>query len=99
MMTDKQALLGMSLFELKQAVTNLGMPEFTAKQIAKWLYSQHVSSIDEMTNISKSNREKLKEHFLYRLCKVYRCTVFQRWNHKISFPNSIRKVCRNSIHT
>ena len=34
MMTDKQALLGMSLFELKQAVTNLGMPEFTAKQIA-----------------------------------------------------------------
>ena len=62
-MTDKQALLGMSLFELKQAVTNLGMPEFTAKQIAKWLYSQHVSSIDERQIYLKSNRGKLKETF------------------------------------
>ena len=63
MMTDKQALLGMSLFELKQAVTNLGMPEFTAKQIAKWLYSQHVSSIDEMTNISKKQSRKAQRTF------------------------------------
>ncbi|MBO7046913.1 MAG: 23S rRNA (adenine(2503)-C(2))-methyltransferase RlmN, partial [Prevotella sp.] len=29
----------------------------------QWLYQQHVSDIDEMTNISKANREKLKEHY------------------------------------
>ena len=54
----------MSLDELKTVVKELGMPQFTAGQIAKWLYQQHVSSIDEMTNISKANREKLSEQFV-----------------------------------
>ena len=63
MQQDKRVLLGMSLDELKTVVKELGMPQFTAGQIAKWLYQQHVSSIDEMTNISKANREKLSERF------------------------------------
>ena len=58
-------LMGLSLDELKTVVKELGMPQFTASQIAKWLYQQHVRSIDEMTNISKVNRERLAE----------RCTV------------------------
>ena len=53
-------LLGMTLAELKNLAIELGMPAFTGSQIAKWLYSQHVETIDGMTNISKSNREKLK---------------------------------------
>ena len=40
------------------------MPAFTGGQLTKWLYQQHVVSIDEMTNISKSNREKLKESYI-----------------------------------
>ena len=55
--------MGMTGSELKEAVRELGMPAFTGGQIARWLYQQHVSSIDEMTNISKQNRERLKEHF------------------------------------
>jgi 23S rRNA (adenine2503-C2)-methyltransferase len=39
------------------------MPAFTGGQIAKWLYEKHVKSIDEMTNLSKANREKLAEHY------------------------------------
>ena len=39
------------------------MPAFTGGQMAKWLYVQKVTSIDEMTNISKANREKLKEEY------------------------------------
>ncbi len=54
-------LLGMTLAELKGAVKELGMPAFTTKQIAQWMYERHVKSIDEMTNISKANREKLAE--------------------------------------
>lgn len=49
--------------ELKEVARQLGMPAFTGGQIAKWLYVQHVASIDEMTNLSKANRELLKEHF------------------------------------
>ena len=60
MQEDKKYLLGMTLGELKEAVATMGMPKFTASQIAKWLYVNHVKSIDEMTNISKANREKLE---------------------------------------
>ncbi|MGP1593492.1 MAG: 23S rRNA (adenine(2503)-C(2))-methyltransferase RlmN [Prevotella multiformis] len=59
METAKKNLLGMTLGELKEVAKSLGMPAFTGGQIAKWLYTQHVRSIDEMTNISKANREKL----------------------------------------
>ena len=63
-MTDqRKVLMGMTGSELKEAVRELGMPAFTGGQIARWLYQQHVGSIDEMTNISKQNRERLKEHF------------------------------------
>ena len=56
----KKPLMGMNLLELKTVAKELGMPAFTGGQMAKWLYIQHVTTIDEMTNISKNNREKLK---------------------------------------
>lgn len=63
MEVGKKPLVGMNLLELKNVAKELGMPAFTAGQMAKWLYTQHVTSIDEMTNISKDNREKLKENY------------------------------------
>ena len=63
MENEKKPLLGLSLTELKNVAKELGMPAFTGGQMAKWLYTQHVRSIDEMTNISKANRERLKEHY------------------------------------
>ncbi|GAB6975623.1 dual-specificity RNA methyltransferase RlmN [Prevotella falsenii] len=56
----KKPLMGMTLLELKTVAKELGMPAFTGGQMAKWLYTQHITSIDEMTNLSKANREKLK---------------------------------------
>ena len=58
-----QQLLGMTLDQLKQVVTGLGMPAFTAKQVADWLYKKKVTSIDDMKNISKANREKMAADF------------------------------------
>ena len=52
--------MGLNLLELKAVAKEFGMPAFTGGQMAKWLYIQHVTTIDEMTNISKNNREKLK---------------------------------------
>lgn len=49
--------------ELKAVVTALGMPAFTAKQVAQWLYGKRVRSIDEMTNLSKANRERLQADY------------------------------------
>ncbi|WP_235316868.1 23S rRNA (adenine(2503)-C(2))-methyltransferase RlmN [Porphyromonas sp. COT-290 OH860] len=62
--TSKQTLLGMSLEELTSALTALGMPRFTGKQVADWLYKKRATSIEEMTNISKANRELMAEHFV-----------------------------------
>ena len=63
MENSKTPLIGMTLDELRGVAAALGMPSFTAKQMAKWLYDQHVSSIDEMTNLSKVNRQRLAEHY------------------------------------
>ncbi len=61
--TDKKPLLGMTQDELKSLVKSLGMPVFTGGQIAQWIYQKHVQDIDEMTNISKKNREILAEEY------------------------------------
>lgn len=60
---NKKILLGLTLNELKDVATSLGMPAFTGGQIAKWMYGRHVKSIDEMTNLSKANRTKLAEEY------------------------------------
>ncbi len=60
---NKRKLLGMTLDALKEAVKEAGMPAFTAKQIADWVYAKRVRSIDEMSNISLNNRKKLSELF------------------------------------
>ena len=59
----KKALLGHNLEELKYIVSLFGLPSFTAKQIADWLYKKRVRSIDDMTNLSKSAREKLSSEY------------------------------------
>lgn len=60
---SKRPLLGLTSDKLKKIVSDLSMPRFTAKQIAVWLYKKHCRDIDEMTDISLSNRARLKEHF------------------------------------
>lgn len=55
--------MGKTLDELKEVVVSLGMPAFTAKQIADWLYKKRVTGWDAMTNLSLSNRTKLAEHY------------------------------------
>ena len=55
----KLPLIGMTLPQLKEVVAELGMPGFSAGQIAQWLYEKRVTDIEEMTNLSKANREKL----------------------------------------
>lgn len=62
-MDQKQYLLGMTLAEITEKVTELGLPKFTAKQIAHWVYLKRVKDINEMTNISLKNRQILSEKF------------------------------------
>lgn len=60
---EKKPLLGMSPDELSALVAEMGMPRFTAKQIAQWIYEKRATTIDEMTNLSKVNRQRLSEAY------------------------------------
>ena len=58
--TDKPVvLLGMDLEELKRLAISGGMPAFTGKQIAEWIYKKKADNFEVMNNISKKNREWL----------------------------------------
>ncbi|MBR3712799.1 MAG: 23S rRNA (adenine(2503)-C(2))-methyltransferase RlmN [Bacteroidales bacterium] len=71
----KSPIFGMTLAELQDVAAQLGLPKFTAKQIADWLYKKNVSSIDEMTNLSKKARELLNEKFTFGLVPPVKETV------------------------
>ena len=57
----KEILLGKSPSELKETVLRLGLPAFTAKQLANWLYVKREFDFSRMTDISKAGRELLAE--------------------------------------
>ena len=63
MNNGKKILIGMTTDELRTVVRELGMPAFTGSQIAQWLYQKHVTDIEQMTNISRKNRELLAQHY------------------------------------
>ena len=83
---SKKTLLGMTSAELKDVATSLGMPAFTGGQMARWLYQQHVGSVDEMTNISKQNRERLKEEYTVGAMAPIDCQRSQDGTVKYLFP-------------
>lgn len=37
------------------------MPRFSAKQIMQWLYQKNITEIDDMTNLSKTHRQRLTD--------------------------------------
>lgn len=96
MNNEKKTLLGLSLGEMKELVLDLGMPAFTAGQILKWLYQQHVTSIDEMTNLSKANRERLKERYVVGAMAPIDCQRSSDGTIKYLFPVCCCATATNS---
>ena len=62
-MGAEKVLMGMTTNELREVACQLGLPPFAGKQMAQWMYGKHVTSIDEMTNLSKTSRELLARHY------------------------------------
>ena len=56
-----KVLAGLKLKEIEKMMNDLGATKFRAKQIHNWIYSKSISTIDEMTNLSKDFREELKQ--------------------------------------
>ena len=93
-MNARRRLLGLTLDELKDRVAELGMPAFTAKQIAQWIYGKGATGINEMTNISKQNRERLKEQYEVGCMAPTDCQRSKDGTVKYLFP-----VCCDTVAT
>lgn len=62
-MQNKINILNLTYNDLEKNLLELGFKKFNVKQIHTWLHSKIIRKIDEMTNISLSNRELLNEKF------------------------------------
>lgn len=82
----REQLLGKTPDELKEIALKVGLPAFTGKQIAQWMYGRKVRSIDEMTNISKVGRERLKEEYSLGVTLPSACQVSSDGTKKYLFP-------------
>ncbi len=89
----------MTLDELREAVKGLGMPAFTGGQIAKWLYEKRVRSIDEMTNLSKANRERLASQYVVGCMEPIDCQRSKDGTIKYLFPVLCSSVCCDNVAT
>lgn len=57
----KTNLLGLTRAELEAFVAGMGEKPFRARQLLKWLYKRCVADFDQMTDLARSFRERLKE--------------------------------------
>lgn len=82
----KPFLFDLSLDELKKTVTGWGAPAFRAAQIREWMYKKLASSFDEMSDLPKKLRDKLKEEISYtHLNSLIDLNSSDGWTRKILF--------------
>ena len=60
-MKNKMDIKSLNMEELTAFVVGLGEKKFRGKQLYEWLHVRQAASFDEMTNLSKEFRERLKE--------------------------------------
>ena len=82
----RESLLGKTPDELREVAIKVGLPAFAGKQLAGWLYGRRVRSFDEMTNISKAGRERLKEEYDLGVTMPSTCQVSKDGTKKYLFP-------------
>lgn len=68
--TARVNLLGMPEAKLVAFFETLGEKRFRATQVLKWIHQRGADNFDEMTNVSKALREKLKVHAEIRAPEV-----------------------------
>jgi 23S rRNA (adenine2503-C2)-methyltransferase len=66
-------LLGMNRQQMEAFLSTMGEKPFRAVQLQKWIHQQGVTDFDQMTNISKILREKLKEVAEVRPPQIREC--------------------------
>lgn len=69
--TEKQNLLALSFEEVAARVQKLGWKRYRADQILAWIYKRYASNLEEMTDLSKTDRQRLSEIFTLSHLKIH----------------------------
>ncbi|MEG1498181.1 MAG: 23S rRNA (adenine(2503)-C(2))-methyltransferase RlmN [Bacteroidales bacterium] len=96
---QKGILFGKNIEELKQITDSLHLPSYTAKQIAQWMYSKRIFSIEEMSNISAQNRNILEEFYELGCQKPIQTQTSTDGTQKFLFETSSSKHIENYIES
>lgn len=95
-MTTRINLLGLDLPGLEAYFVELGEKPFRARQLLQWIHQYRVTDFAEMTNLSKSLREKLQQLAEIRLPEVVHEHISKdgtrKWIIKLSCGNAIETV-------
>ena len=99
-MTDIKSL---DLEELTEYIEDLGEKKFRAKQIYKWLHQDFVTGFDEMTNIPKDLRDRLKEDACIYVVKPVKVMVSEldgtrKYLYELNDGNIIESVLMKYHH-
>ena len=68
-------LYGQTLSQLEALCNRLEMPRFAAKQIARWLYDKHATTIEAMSDLSVRHRALLAETYEVRFTSPEKVSI------------------------
>ena len=74
---NKKDICSYNYDELKEEMLAIGEKAFRSKQIYEWLHVKLADDFDEMTNLSKALREKLKEEYVILPVKMLERQISQ----------------------
>ena len=86
--SDKLDLKGLTRDELEVQLAGVGKERYRADQVVRWLYRQRVTEIEQMSNLSRSCRERLDEFSYIGKLECLREQVAQDGTRKFLFQLS-----------
>lgn len=95
-MKSASNILHLTKPNLLSKIEELGLKKFKAKQIWQWIYEKGVFDFDQMTNISKDDRQLLKDNYTLNLPEVSQDIISKdgtrKWLFKYSDCREIETV-------
>lgn len=89
-------LFGLDRTELRACFAEMGEKPFRADQVMQWIYRRTADDFEQMTNISKDLRVKMKEHFVIQHPELVTEQVSQdgtrKWALRLDGGNIIETV-------
>ena len=89
---NKIDIKSLTLEELTEEFGNLNEKAFRAKQAYAWMHEKLVRSFDEMSNLSKDFREKLKARYQYTALEIKKHWISFRPRSKNRVPQTLCSI-------